>query len=150
MLKYKLIKQIKLQDWDDLVQKTYGKPYSFQQQDGCKSRGVETIETNPDWDCDYENESIPEIINGDEMAVKFEVWLARDPNAPLNPSDKELKNCGYYWGKTEEDKQEFKNDKNHIHMFWERNFYPHPNMIANDLFKKGLLEEGEYQIEIDW
>jgi len=27
-------KLISLEDWDNCVQKTYGKPYSFQQQDG--------------------------------------------------------------------------------------------------------------------
>lgn len=150
MIKIRLIKQIQLQDWDNLVQKTYGKPYSFQQQEGCKSRGIENIETNPDWDYDYENESIPEVINGEEMGVKFEVWLARDPNALLNPSDEELADCGYYWGKTEKEKMEWKNDNYNKRLFWGRNFYPHPNMIANDLCKKGLLEEGEYQIEIDW
>lgn len=39
----KLIKQIEVDDWDDLVRKTYGKIYCFQQQDGCKDRGVENI-----------------------------------------------------------------------------------------------------------
>jgi hypothetical protein len=29
-----------LQEWDDLVIKTYGKPYSFQQQDDCRARGI--------------------------------------------------------------------------------------------------------------
>lgn len=146
----KLVKQIEVRDWDKLVSKTYGKPYSFQQQDGCKSRGVETISTNSDWAEDYENDSIPEIINGKEMGVSFKSWLERDPNQPLNPSDKELQNCGYYWGKTEQDKKEWKERKSNIDMFWERNFYPEPNIIAADLCKKGLLEEGEYQIKIDW
>ena len=35
-------------------------------------------------------------------------------------------------------------------LFWERNFYPNVNMIANDLHSKGLLESGEYIIVIDW
>lgn len=30
-----------VQEWDALVTSTYGKPYSFQQQDGCKERGIE-------------------------------------------------------------------------------------------------------------
>lgn len=34
----KTIKQIDVSDWDALVTKTYGRPYSFQQQDGCKER----------------------------------------------------------------------------------------------------------------
>jgi hypothetical protein len=35
-------------------------------------------------------------------------------------------------------------------MFWDRNFYPNVQMVANDLHKKGLLEAGEYSIRIDW
>ena len=34
----KTIKQIDVSDWDALVTKTYCRPYSFQQQDGCKER----------------------------------------------------------------------------------------------------------------
>ena len=33
---------------------------------------------------------------------------------------------------------------------WERNFYPDPQEVLNDLHKKGLLEEGNYTIDIDW
>ena len=29
---------ISVHDWDDLVVQTYGRPYCFQQQDGCKER----------------------------------------------------------------------------------------------------------------
>ncbi len=36
--------QISVQDWDKLVEETYGKPYMFQQQDGCQERGIFTIE----------------------------------------------------------------------------------------------------------
>jgi hypothetical protein len=146
----KTVKQIDVNEWDKLVSQTYGKPYSFQQQDGCKSRGIEWITTNSDEGDDYENDSIPEVVNGEDMGVSFKVWLERDPNQPLNPTEEELKNCGYYWGKTKEDMSMWKNDKSHINMFWERNFYPNPNMIAADLCKKGLLESGEYQIYIDW
>lgn len=35
MLKYKNVRVISVQDWDDLVEKTYGRPYNLQQQDGC-------------------------------------------------------------------------------------------------------------------
>jgi len=35
-------------------------------------------------------------------------------------------------------------------MWWERNFYPDVEMIANDLHKRGILEAGEYVIDIDW
>jgi hypothetical protein len=37
-----------------------------------------------------------------------------------------------------------------VAMWWERNFYPDVQMIANDLHAKGLLDAGEYVINIDW
>ena len=93
---------IDLSDWDQLVQDTYNKPYSFQQQDGCQPRGSFHLNIPyEDTNDKYMNDSIPEIINGTEMGVKFNVWLSRDPNEPLNPTKQELKDCGYYWGKTE-------------------------------------------------
>lgn len=149
-MKIKTIKQIDVEDWDDLVQKTYGKPYSFQQQEGCRDRGIEVISTHSDWAEDFANDTIPEVINGEKMGVSLKAWLARDPNAPLNPSKKELAECNYYKGNTEEEEREWKEDKTHILMFWERNFYPEPNILAADLCKRGLLEAGEYQIYIDW
>lgn len=38
MLRIREEKVIDVSDWDDLVQETYDRPYSFQQQDGCKER----------------------------------------------------------------------------------------------------------------
>jgi hypothetical protein len=35
-------------------------------------------------------------------------------------------------------------------MWWERNFYPDIQIVANDLHSKDLLEAGTYIIEIDW
>ena len=118
---------IDLQDWDSFVQKTYGRQYCFQQQDGCKERGTFdlTVPSSPD---DYENPSIPETLDTEEMGVCFASWLARDPKKPLQnqKSDYELE------------------------MWWDRNFYPNIHMIANDLYEKGLLEAGDYTIIIDW
>ena len=116
-------------DWDNLVIKTYGKPYSFQQQDGCKQRqNVDITIPDYDYDYDFENDSIPEEINGEEMGVSFTAWLARDPQE---------------WnGKPENGFM--------VNMFWERNFYPDVQMIANDLHAKGLIPAGEYVIDIDW
>lgn len=129
MLKYTNKKVISVQDWDELVINTYGKPYSFQQQDGCKSRGTFDFEI-PDKRGieDYSNDTIPEVINGDEMGVSFKAWLERDPKE---------------WnGK--------KGDERFLDLFWDRNFYPHISMIIEDLHKRGLIEEGEYTIDIDW
>jgi len=148
---------ISVQDWDKLVENTYGKPYSLQQQDGCKGRGIEWIDV-PDqyYDHDeeesYMNDSIPELINGNEYGVKFKTWLARDPKAPLNPTDKQLSDCNYYWADKDnaKAKEDYKNSLSHINLFWERNFYPNVGALCDDLFEKGLIEKGEYAINIDW
>ena len=126
---YSLQKVISVQDWDDLVVTTYGRPYSFQQQDDCKERQRVHISI-PDHPYDYENETIPEVVNGDEMGVSFAAWLARDPEQKLNADD---------W-----------DSPSAIIMWWERNFYPDVQMIANDLHAKGLIEAGDYVIDIDW
>lgn len=127
MLKVKEIKQINVNDWDNFVMKTYGKQYSFQQQDGCKDRGVEYI-TVPCESEDYENDIIPEIVNHEEMGVRFKAWLERDSEKPLPDRD----------------------DSFGLRLWWNRNFYPHVSMIINDLYSKGLIEAGEYEIKIDW
>lgn len=129
MLKYENTKTVQVSDWDDLVQKTYGIRYRFQQQDGCQPRGVVNLSI-PDEAYEEEemNDSIPEVVNGDEMGVKFEVWLARDPKKPIpnQTADYELE------------------------IFYDRNFYPHLQTVANDLHKKGLIESGDYTININW
>lgn len=126
---YSLQKVISVQDWDDLVQTTYCRPYSFQQQDDCKERQRVHISI-PDHPYDYENETVPEVVNGDEMGVSFAAWLARDPKQKLNADDRDSPSA--------------------IIMWWERNFYPDVQMIANDLHAKGLIEAGDYVIDIDW
>lgn len=118
-----------VQELDALVTKTYGKIYSFQQQDGCKSRGVEHF-TIPTTEEDYENDTVPEIVNHEEMGVSFKAWLERDVKKPLSSHKK-----GDYDGRV---------------LWWDRNFYPHISMILNDLYKKGLIPKGSLSIEIDW
>lgn len=118
---------IDVSDWDQLVIDTYSKPYSFQQQDGCRERQRVTI-TIPDEPYDYEDESVPEEINGEEMGVSFAAWLARDPKEWNGP----------------------KEDKRFIDLFWHRNFYPDVQMIANSLYRMELIEAGTYTIDIDW
>ena len=128
MIKVQNKKMISVSDWDDLVVKTYGRPYSFQQQDGCQARGTFHLSV-PDSDEDYENDTVPEEVNGDEMGVSFAAWLARDPT-DWNGEGKE-----YSWT---------------LDLFWTRNFYPNIQTVANDLHAKGLLPKGDYVIEIDW
>ena len=122
----KEITYIPLQEWDQLVETTYNKIYSFQQQAGCRDRGTFEI-TVPceDEDCEM-NESIPEVVNGDEMGVTFDTWLARDKDQPLPD----------------------KND--YLSLFWERNFYPDIYTLANDLHARRILKAGTYKIDIDW
>ena len=126
MIKFETLNIISCQDFDDLVITTFGKPYCLQQQNGCMSRQLIKINV-PDIADDYQNISVPEEINGDEMGVSFKAWLSRDSQEwNGNPNDAQF-----------------------ISMFWERNFYPHIDVIINDLYKKGLLEAGDYIILID-
>lgn len=130
MLKFSTVRCVGVLDWDDFVTCVYGKPYMFQQQDGCKSRGVEyfSVPSN-DWDGDeFENTHIPFEVNGAEMGVSFESWLKTSP----------------------EDTRKHFNDDFENDLFWKRNFYPGLEMVVNDLHKKGLLEEGDYLIDIYW
>ena len=122
----KQINTITVQDFDELVRSTYGRPYSFQQQDDCKSRGLVAISVPAD-PKDYDNDSVPEIVNHEDMGVSFSAWLARNPEQSLP-------------GK----------DKSSTELWWNRNFYPNVSMIINDLHSKGLLPAGDYFIDIDW
>lgn len=124
----KNVKMIDVDDWDKLISDTYGRPYSLQQQDGCKGRGIERITIPSDYNGDeYMHDNIPEVINGERRGVKFKVWLERDPKEPVD-------------GRTDWT----------IGLFWDRNFYPDINTVANDLYEKGIIEAGSYVIDIDW
>lgn len=129
-LKYKTERVVSVQDWDDFVEKTYGRPYSFQQQSGCQDRGTHqlTIPDEETYDC--ENDTVPEVVNHDDMGVSFAAWLARDPKQMLTTKGDQ--------------------DSWSLELWWHRNFYPDIQMIANDLHEKGLVEAGEYIINIDW
>ena len=56
-------KTVAVSDWDELVRETYGRPYSFQQQDGCKSRGVFYINVPSEDSNDYKRDLVSEIVN---------------------------------------------------------------------------------------
>lgn len=126
---------IDLHEWDSFIEEVYERPYSFQQQDGCKSRGtfdfvVSSDPPNPkDYKpYDYENDTVPEVVNHDEMGVSFESWLARDPKQPLPGRE----------------------DSFGLELWWARNFYPSVDMIIDDLGRRKLLDPGDYTIIIDW
>ena len=128
MIKIRTVQIIDLQDWDKLVTETYKRPYSFQQQDGCKSRGMEELNVPSLFGDDFENDTVPEIVNDPEMGVSFAAWLARDPSKLLESDD----------------------SKSSLRRWWDRNFYPHIDAVADDLHSKGLLPAGKYLINIDW
>ena len=127
-MKTKKVEMIEVSDWDALIKETYGMPYSFQQQGGCQPRGLVYIQI-PDEADDYENTDMPEIVNyEDERGVSFATWLSRDPKTLLTNNS-----CKFS-----------------LSLWWERNFYPELQTIANDLCEKGLIKKGYYAIEIDW
>lgn len=119
-----------LYEWNSLVSGTYNRVYDFQQQDNCKGKGLEYFSV-PGEDNDYDNESVLEIVNGPEMGVKFSSWLARDTAQLLEASNSMSPDL-------------------ELDLWWRRNFYPSLQSIANDLYKKGILSEGDYAININW
>lgn len=129
-MKINTIKSIDCSEWDKVVVQTYGKPYHFQQQDGCQSRGVVSFTVPQTLPFDYPNETVEETLDTEEMGVSFDAWLKRDPNQPL---EKESSKADWV-----------------VKLWWERNFYPNVEMVANDLYVRGLLEAGTYKIIIDW
>ena len=138
-LKIRTESVIDCSDWDKFVKDAYGKPYCFQQQDGCKPRGTFSFKVpDEDYAEDFENDAISEVVNGPEMGVSFEAWKARDPKEPLKGDPKDPQR--YALG----------TEKWAINLWWERNFYPELQTLANDLHNKGLLNAGSYTINIDW
>ena len=126
-MKSQYVQYVEMRDWDDLVSKTYGRPYSLQQQNGCRDRGTLKI-TVPGLANDYDADSVSEEEDGDDMGVSFKAWLERDPNQPIKDQKSDWE----------------------LDLWWSRNFYPDYQMIANDLHDKGLLPAGVYVIDIDW
>lgn len=113
------------------MEEVYSRPYDFQQQDGCRKRGTYNLtvsESPEDKPYDFENDTVPEVVNGPKKGVSFKAWLARDPKLPLQHS-------ATSWD---------------LDIWWERNFYPSIEMVAMDLHQKGFLAAGEYVIVIDW
>lgn len=125
---------VPMTEWDDLVETTYGRTYRVQQQDGGKDRGTIRLKVPRELeDYDYENDSVPEIVNGDDMGVSFAAWLARSPTQKLNHPDYPNQGEDYC-----------------LDLWWQRNFYPALEVVANDLHAKGLLKRGEYTILLEW
>lgn len=122
---------IEVQEWNEVVEKTYGRPYNLQQQGGCQDRGEQSITVPYRAYNDYyaDRDSVPEDVDTEEMGVRFGAWLARHPKQKLSNPDDQENYC--------------------LRLWWERNFYPDLQMVANDLHAKGLLEAGNHTIVID-
>lgn len=120
---------IPVAEWDALVSKTYGRIYTFQQQDGCQSRGTVEFSVPAEAD-DYKRDTVPEEVNGPDLGVSFAAWLARAPKQKLSDPEAQADYC--------------------LELWWGRNFYPELQMVANDLHAKGLLAAGNHTILIDW
>lgn len=108
-------------EWDDLVTSTYNKPYSFLRQEGYRDRGIYPFCVPIEYIEDYEDHEY-DGIEDDLMGVSFKSWLNADLS---NLSFQEKRFC-------------------------ETKFFPNVSMIIEDLYKKGILKEGEYIINIDW
>lgn len=128
-IKTKLVQTIDLHNWNRFIIETYNRHYDFQQQNGCMNPGVEyfSIPSYCETEDDYPTE-IPFEVNGYDMGVNFETWSTVD---------------------VEEINSKFES-KHDAELFWERNYYPSFYVLLNDLYKKGLIEEGDYQININW
>ena len=127
----KQVNFISVQEWNKLVSETYNRPYNLQQQDGCKDRGVFQFSVPYEYADDFENDTVPEEVNHEDMGVSFKAWLERDPKQQLNSEDD--------WDR-----------KHGLGLWWDRNFYPCIDMVIQDLHQKGLLAEGTYALNIDW
>lgn len=77
------VKIFKLREWNDLVSSIYKKRYSFQQQDGCKEKGIFYFQI-PIWKEDYEDYKPSEFEKEDIMGVSFKSWLEHDSSEKLN------------------------------------------------------------------
>lgn len=82
-MKFKTEKVINYTDWNEFVEKTYGRPYNFQQQDECKGCGLFRFTVPNEETYDFENDTVIEKVNGPEDGVSFAAWLARDPKQPI-------------------------------------------------------------------
>lgn len=121
-------KVIHYSDWNEFIYSIYKLPYNYQQQNDCQNKSIEISiprDILDNWDDGAD--SIPYEVNGEEMCVKFDTWK--------NSDFKEM--CKHFDGEWR------------ARLFYERNFYPDINPLLDDLYKRGLLEEGEYLILVD-
>lgn len=115
------IKLIWESELSELVRETYGRPYRLQQQGDCMAQDSMLRATVPD-DGWFSIDDEPH----------FEEWKARDVN--LQPE-----------GVADWSEHSWRRD-----LWWDRKFYPHYQVVLNDLHARGLLEAGDYVIHVYW
>lgn len=133
MLKTHHVNLVSDHDWDEFITATYKKSYCFQQQAGCRDRC--TYEFSLPLECEpggYELdlEDVPATLKTFAMQTTFAKWLERSEKEPLSSDTSQSKSA--------------------LELWWQRHFYPAPEVIADNLYKRGLLPAGDYVIEIDW
>lgn|SRR5574343_400590 len=107
--------------WDKYVTKIYKRPYSISDQFEFKN----VLEFKvPNRAIDFANEIVEEDESTKETGVNFKSWISRDPSQPISGDPRPFV----------------------TKLWWFRSFYPEIDVLANDLYKKGQLERGEYVI----
>lgn len=130
-MNYETVKLVESSELDRFVEEIYGKPFCFQQQAGCRSRGTISVTVPVKYLKDFEEGYDAKEVAESEgyYSVSLKDWLDRDPDEKFQSNEK------YDWETI---------------MIWQRNFYPDIDVIFDDLHKKGLIEEGKYLINISW
>lgn len=126
-LEYENLRVIENYKWNEFISSIYNLPYNYQQQNDRQNTNFEFNIPNDLEEEDLGSDSIPYEVNGEDECVKFDTWK--------NSDFEEI-------GKNFEYEVETK-------LFYERNFYPSIFQILNDLYNRGLIEEGDYLIRID-
>lgn len=121
----KTIEVVPCEEFDELVRKTYNRPYCIQQQNNTALETIVKININNAQDYpSVKIEGHPDVWDID--GVSFADWINRDPKEKLNDMM----------------------DDWEIDLWWQRHFYPELNTIAKDLYQKGLLDKKTYKILI--
>jgi hypothetical protein len=111
-------------DFSDYVSKLYNRPYRFQQQDDCRY-GQDSVHFF----------SVPEPEGEYDSIEEFrDRWMEGTPTVEE-------------WANTPIGEYEFGWQRD---IYWEREFYPPFETVVNDLYKRGLLPEGQYALHIWW
>lgn len=134
-LEFEIRKVVEEGCWNFFIENTFNKgpyTYNFQQQDGCRERGPYLVEVPPSEEDlldgpELLNEEISYEVNGEMYGVSLETWLNTSKVDTASKLEKD-----------------YLND-----LYWCRHFYPRINELVNHLYKLGLIEEGDFYIEID-